>query len=128
MGRASREKGKRGERLWRDLCRSVGGFTEAQRAGYKQAAFGGGGADVEDGSGMWWEVKFVETLNVRKAYEQAAQASPMDRTPAVAHKTSLKPWLVTVAGEDFLGILRKLKDGERRLAEADSKAPGAPLC
>jgi hypothetical protein len=128
MSRAQREKGKRGERLWRDLVRSVGGFVEAVRAGYKQAAFGGGGADVEDNSGMWWEVKFVERLNVREAYEQAAVAAPLDKTPVVAHKTSAKVWLVTLAGEDFLRILRRLREVERLLAEAEGRTPGAPSC
>ena len=124
MSRAQREKGKRGERLWRDVLRMFG--FEAERAGYKQAHLGSGGADVEDNSGLWWEVKFVESLNVRRAYEQAAEACPIGVPPAVAHKTSAKPWLVTMAGEDFLGILRRLHNAERRLAEADSGANGAP--
>jgi hypothetical protein len=124
MSRAAREKGKRGERLWRDVLRMFG--FEAERAGYKQAHLGSGGADVEDNSGLWWEVKFVEALNVRRAYEQAAVACPLGMPPAVAHKTSSKPWLVTMAGEDLLGILRKLRDAERRLAEANSGANGAP--
>jgi len=126
MSRLSRNKGKRGERLWRDVVRSVGGFVEAVRAGYKQAAFGGGGADVEDDSGMWWEVKFVEALNVRRAYEQAAEAAPLSQTPVVAHKTSRSIWLVTLAGEDFLRILRRLREVERLLAEAEGTTPGAP--
>jgi hypothetical protein len=128
MSRLSRNKGKRGERLWRDVVRSVGGFVEAVRAGYKQAAFGGGGADVEDDSGMWWEVKFVESLNVRRAYEQAAEAAPLSQTPVVAHKTSRSIWLVTLAGEDFLRILRRLREVERLLAEAEGTTPGAPSC
>lgn len=122
MSRAQREKGKRGERLWRDVLR-VYGF-EAERAGYKQAAFGGGGADVEDNSGLWWEVKFVEKLNVRQAYEQASMAAAFNQPPAVAHKTSSKPWLVTMAGEDFLLILQKLKAAERRLADAQQQSAG----
>jgi hypothetical protein len=124
MSRAQRQKGKRGELLWRDKLREHG--FEAQRAGFKQAHLGSGGADVEDNSGLWWEVKFVEKLNVRAAYEQAAAACPLATPPAVAHKTSAKPWLATMAGEDLLRILRKLHDAERRLAEANSGANGAP--
>lgn len=124
MSKMSRDKGKRGERLWRDVLRAYG-FV-AERAGYKQAAFGGGGADVEDNSGLWWEVKFVEKLNVRQAYEQAATAASFGKPPAVAHKTSSKPWLVTLAGEDFLLILQKLKAAEVRSADANSNPPGAP--
>jgi hypothetical protein len=124
MSKAARDKGKRGERLWRDVLRAYG-FV-AERAGYKQAAFGGGGADVEDNSGLWWEVKFVEKLNVRQAYEQAATAAAFDKPPAVAHKTSSKPWLVTMAGEDFLALLRKLREAERLAATENSGTPGAP--
>ena len=122
MSKMSRDKGKRGERLWRDVLRAYG-FV-AERAGYKQAAFGGGGADVEDNSGLWWEVKFVEKLNVRQAYEQAAAAAAFDQPPAVAHKTSSKPWLVTLAGEDFLLILQKLKAAEVRPADAQQQSAG----
>lgn len=124
MSRMSRDKGKRGERLWRDVVRLVGGFAEAVRAGYKQVAFGSGGADVEDNSGMWWEVKFVESLNVRRAYEQATQAAPLDKTPVVAHKTSRSIWLCTLAGEDFLRILRRLREVEQLLAEAKQSDKG----
>jgi hypothetical protein len=124
MSRAQRQKGKRGELLWRDMLRAHG--FEAQRAGFKQAHLGSGGADVEDNSGFWWEVKFVEKLNVRQAYEQAAAACPLATAPAVAHKTSAKIWLATLAGEDLLRILRKLHDAERRLAEADNGQQAAP--
>ena len=124
MSRAQREKGQRGERLWRDVLRMFG--FEAERAGYKQAHLGSGGADVEDNSGLWWEVKFVEVLNVRRAYEQAAAACPIGVPPAVAHKTSSKPWLVTMAGEDFLGLLRRLREAERLAATENSGTPGAP--
>jgi hypothetical protein len=124
MSRAQREKGKRGERLWRDVLRMFG--FEAERAGYKQAHLGSGGADVEDNSGLWWEVKFVELLNVRRAYEQAAAACPIGVPPAVAHKTSSKPWLVTMAGEDFLALLRKLREAERLAATENSGTLGAP--
>jgi hypothetical protein len=107
MSKAQREKGKRGERLWRDKLREHG-FT-AERAGYKQAHLGSGGADVEDDSGIWWEVKFVEKLNVREAYRQASLACPIAVPPAVAHKTSSEPFLVTLAGEDFLLLLAELR-------------------
>jgi hypothetical protein len=117
MSRAQREKGKRGERLWRDALRTYG--FDAQRAGYKQAHLGAGGADVEDNSGWWWEVKFVEKLNVRQAYEQAATACALATPPAVAHKTSSKPWLVTTAGEDFLRVLAELRDARDKLSQLE---------
>lgn len=119
MSRAQREKGKRGERLWRDILRGYG-FT-AERAGYKQAHLGSGGADVEDDSGFWWEVKFVEKLNVRAAYEQASVACPLAVPPAVAHKTSAKMWLVTLAGEDFVRLLRDLREAKERILQLEKQ-------
>lgn len=119
MSRAQREKGKRGERLWRDVVRTYG--FDAERAGYKQAHLGSGGADVEDNSGFWWEVKFVERLNVREAYEQAAEACPLGIPPAVAHKTSAKPFLVTLAGEDLLRVLAELRDAREKLSQLEDQ-------
>jgi len=117
MSRAQREKGKRGERMWRDKLREHG--FEAERAGYKQAHLGSGGADVEDDSGIWWEVKFVEKLNVREAYRQAAAACPIGTPPAVAHKTSSEPFLVTLAGEDFLLVLAELRKRKQLISELE---------
>lgn len=117
MSRAAREKGKRGERLWRDELRAYG--FAAERAGYKQAHLGAGGADVEDDTGWWPEVKFVESLNVRKAYEQAETDCPIGVPPYVAHKTSAKPWLVTMAGSDFLRVLAELRDARAKLSQLE---------
>lgn len=111
VSKKQREKGKRGERLWRDKLREYG--FAADRAGYKQAHLGSGGADVEDDSGFWPEVKFVEKLNVRQAYEQAAAACPLGMPPYVAHKTSAKPFLVTIAGEDFLTLIAGRRDDKQ---------------
>jgi len=119
MSKAQREKGKRGERLWRDVVRSYG--FDAQRAGYKQSHLGSGGADVEDDSGYWWEVKFVEKLNVRQAYEQASNACPIGVPPVVAHKTSSKPFLVTLAGEDFLRLIADKRDMTNTLLQLETR-------
>lgn len=117
MSKMQREKGKRGERLWRDKLREHG--FEAERAGYKQAHLGSGGADVEDDSGVWWEVKFVEKLNVRQAYRQASEACPIGVPPVVAHKTSNEPFLVTMAAEDFLLILAEMRKRKQLLSELE---------
>ena len=119
MSKAQREKGKRGERLWRDKLREHG--FEAERAGYKQAHLGSGGADVEDNSGFWWEVKFVEKLNVRQAYKQASEACPIGTPPAVAHKTSNEPFLVTLAGEDFLTRITELHKARQRISQLEDQ-------
>jgi hypothetical protein len=119
MSKMARDKGKRGERMWRDRLRAHGFIAE--RAGYKQAHLGSGGADVEDNSGYWWEVKFVEKLNVRQAYEQASAACPIVTTPVVAHKTSSKPFLITMADEDFLNIISELHRAREKLSQLDQR-------
>ena len=65
----SKDKGKRGERMWRNVCRSHG-FDKVRRT----AQYCGNTGDASDCVGLpniHQEVKFVENLNVRKAYEQA---------------------------------------------------------
>ena len=125
MSKMSRDKGKRGELLFRDLCRGAG-FSQAQRTGWHQSFAGNAAPDcrIPELPKIWPEVKFVEKLNVRQAYEQAATAAAFDKPPAVAHKTSSKPWLVTLAGEDFLLILQKLKAAEVRSADAQQQSAG----
>ena len=106
MGKLSRDKGKRGERAWRDELRNAG-FT-AHRG--QQFSGGGDSPDViceEMASLFHCEVKFVERLNIRQAMDQAeADASLSAQIPYVAHKTSRQPWLVTVRAQDFLDMAR----------------------
>jgi predicted TIM-barrel fold metal-dependent hydrolase len=124
MSKAARDKGKRGERMFRDLCREQG-FIKTERTGWHQSFAGDAAADVTipELPTLWPEVKFVEKLNVRAAFEQAEKAAAIGKTPAVFHKTSAKPWLVTLAAEDFFGICRRsdLVD----LTE-NGTTPGAP--
>lgn len=121
MGAFARSKGRRGERLFRDLCREQG-FLKTERTGWHQSFAGDAAADVTIAElpTLWPEVKFVEKLNVRQAYEQAEKAAKIGMTPAVFHKTSSKPWLVTLRAEDFLGICRRSD-----LVERPSEEPPA---
>ena len=71
MSKASRERGKRGERKWRDRLREEG--FQAERTGWKQSS--GGGADVPDVQSedlnIHFEVKNVKTLRLTEAVNQA---------------------------------------------------------
>lgn len=101
MGKAQREKGARGERQWRDVCREHG--YNAQR-GCQLYQRGSEIADVTGLAGIHQEVKFVERLNLRKAMEQSEQDAKdagHGEIPIVAHKTSRKPWLVTMRAADW---------------------------
>ena len=102
----SRDKGKRGERMWRDVCRSHG-FDKVRRT----AQYCGNTGDASDCVGLpniHQEVKFVENLNVRKAYEQAEHdAKKSGDMPIVAWKKSNQKWLVIMSADDWFRIYKE---------------------
>lgn len=119
----SREKGKRGERAWRDELRAAG-FT-ARRG--QQFAGGVESPDVICAELDWihFEVKCVERLNIEQAMEQArteCHLSPAlspkggegdgqstKKVPVVAHKRSRRAWLVTMEAELFFQLVREFE-------------------
>jgi Holliday junction resolvase len=99
----SREKGKRGERQWRDELRAEG-YT-ARRG--QQFSGSPDSPDVisEDLPWIHFEVKAVERLNIEDAMDQARHDCSA-KIPVVAHKRSFRPWLVTMTAEVFFKFLR----------------------
>jgi Holliday junction resolvase len=111
----SRNKGKRGERAWRDELRANG---YAARRGQQFS----GSPDSPDVicdalASLHFEVKCVERLNIEDAMAQARRDAGV-KTPVVAHKRNHRRWLVTLDAEDFFRLLR----GELPSAEATSAA------
>jgi hypothetical protein len=107
MGKASRDKGARGERLWRDVCREQG-FENVER-GCQLYQRGSEIADVVGLPDIHQDIKFVERLNVRAAMEQAERDSADSgraSIPIVAHKTSRKEWLVTLRASDWFTMYK----------------------
>ena len=108
IGKYSRSKGKRRERMWAKVCREQG-FKDARRT----QQFSGGTQDSSDVvglDGIHIEVKFVEKLNLRNAMAQSendAKASGKDEIPIVAHKISNKPWLVTMLANDWFTLYKE---------------------
>jgi Holliday junction resolvase len=105
----SREKGKRGERQWRDELRAQG---FAARRG-QQFSGSPDSPDVVCDSLPWihFEVKAVERLNIEDAMEQARRdagrlATGCQKMPIVAHKRNFREWLVTMTAEVFFRFLR----------------------
>ena len=98
MGRRERERGKRGERLWRDWLKQHLGCEDAkrgqQRSGLEQA-------DVVNGvPGTWVEVKFVEALQWHKALEQANRdAERAGSIPYLTSKRASESWKITLFAE-----------------------------
>jgi Holliday junction resolvase len=99
----SREKGKRGERQWRDELRANG---YAARRG-QQFSGSPDSPDVVCDSLPWihFEVKAVERLNIEDAMAQARRDSG-GKVALVAHRRSFRPWLVTMTAEVFFQFLR----------------------
>lgn len=121
----SRQKGKRGERQWRDVLRANG--YEARRG--QQFSGSAESPDVVCPSLPWahFEVKAVENLNIEKAFLQArADAGKLMvesrgveesekglgvKVPIVAHRRNHSPWLVTMDAEWFGGAADGLLSG-----------------
>lgn len=101
----SREKGKRGERQWRDELRANG---YAARRG-QQFSGSPDSPDVVCDSLPWvhFEVKAVERLNIQDAMDQARRDAGA-KVPVVAHRRRFRGWLVTMEAETLFKFLRGL--------------------
>jgi hypothetical protein len=107
----SREKGKRGERQWRDELRAHG--FQARRG--QQFSGSPDSPDVICSELEWihFEVKAVERLNIEDAMDQARRdcgvrnaECGVTKVPVVAHRRSFRRWLVTMEAETFFEFLR----------------------
>src|SRR5690348_7198869 len=111
----SREKGKRGERQWRDELRANG---YCARRG-QQFAGSAESPDVVCDELPWihFEVKAVERLNIEEAMEQARRDASSfakatedggahRKVPIVAHRRSFCEWLVTMEANTLFRIFR----------------------
>ena len=100
-GKASKDKGSRGERLLSAFLNSFGLHTHR---GYVHC----GQSDLVDLLGVHVECKFVERLNVRQAMEQAITEAQKrkDGMPTVFWKVSRKPWLTIMLTEDWVKLYK----------------------
>ena len=119
----SKAKGKRGELF------VVNKFKDRGYQCNRTAQFKGNTGRADDIEGIDYihaEVKFVETLNLEKAMEQAMRDNFMsDRQafPTVFHKKNNKPLMVTMLWENWIDMYdsyysdMKLKEREERYVE-----------
>lgn len=100
QGKRSRNKGKRRELELVHILNEAGFDT---RRGYVFQRE----PDIVGFDGFHVEVKGVESLNVRKALNQAITDAEkrQDGIPILAWKKSNEPWTVTLLLEDFLKII-----------------------
>ena len=102
MGRSSQRKGRSGEL---ELCRLLQAHGYPVEPG--EPVSYGATPDLTGLPGVHIECKRVERLNVLEAMIQAerdAAHSVRDRAPAVFHRRSRSPWLVTMKLEDWMKL------------------------
>ena len=105
-GRASREKGKRGEREVAVILRDAG-FTTARRT----AQFCGNTGDASDVIGVpgyHIEVKRCEKVDLANWLRQTEHdAALKNLVPALLFRRSKEPWRVVISLEAFIALLQK---------------------
>ena len=102
----SREKGKRGERRWRDVLRDAG-FQKAHRGVQFSGSPDSPDVACPELPGIHFEVKAVEALNIWRAMSQAIEDAGGKKIPVVAHTRNRSGWLVTMRAEDWLALIRQ---------------------
>lgn len=111
MGKAQREKGKRGEREIAHILQGYG-YTEARRS--QQYAGINSDADVVGLPGIHIESKRVQALNLDKAMEQAERDAREDEMPTVWHRKDRQPWRVTLSLENFMKLYQAWEKGTKQ--------------
>ncbi len=99
----SKQKGKKGELEFANLCKKYGFNTRRSQ----QFAGINNDADVVGLPDIHVEVKRVERLNIYDAIEQAIRDKKDDEMAIVAHRKNHKPWLVTMTFDDWMEIYKR---------------------
>lgn len=103
-GKASRERGKRGERYVASRIRERLGLSARRGVQYS------GGPDSPDVVGLpgfHIEVKNVNRLELHKAIAQSTDDAAEDEVPIVIHHRDREPWYVDMPFEAFLDLYAK---------------------
>lgn len=106
MGKMSRDKGKRGElegaAEWQRL------FGVEMRRSQQFCGRSPESDDVIGQPGVAIEVKRREKLNVPDAVERAVEDAASDKVAVVLHRSSRRPWLVSLRLEDLPQLVTTL--------------------
>lgn len=109
----SRQKGKRGERAFRDVLREAG-YLKARRGQQYSGEQGNPDVICEDIPGIHWEVKLCQCSKPYAWIDQASHdtgyfegASWPYKIPVIAHKQNGKQWIAMLPMECLLEIIRR---------------------
>ena len=107
-GKASRDKGKRGELTLMHILRDTYGYPVRRGYVFQHES------DLVGLHGVHVECKSVERLNVWQAYKQAVEEAQkrQDGLPVLFHHKSREGWLVTLSLEDFMDMYGAWADEE----------------
>lgn len=105
IGKASRNKGKRGELEVANLLKKYG--FDAHRSVQYCGRTGDAPDVVVEGLPLHIEVKRTERFSW-KYYAQAVNDSKASgKTPVVFYRPSYAPWMVILSAKDFLELMKK---------------------
>lgn len=106
MGKASRDKGQRGER---ELAAALTGHGyDCRRTCQTDGRIE---PDLIGLPGIHIECKRVEKLNIHDALAQAIHDAQSGKLPAVFSRRNHSPWLVTIRLDDFVRVYREWEAG-----------------
>lgn len=125
MALNSRAKGKRAELAACQILRELFGWACRRSQQFSGWAKGGDSPDilVDQTPSLFWEVKWVERLNLPRAMGLAVRQAGR-KTPVVMHRTSRSPhgWLITIRLTD-LPLLCHAYESAQHVAVASSPLP-----
>lgn len=102
----SKDKGKRGERMFAKLLREHG--YDAKRGVQYQGS--PDSPDVIGLHGIHIEVKFTDKLRLYSAIEQSKRDAGESEMPIVAHKRSRDEWLITMRFTDWIKLFKAYEE------------------
>ncbi len=100
MGKASRDKGGRGEREIRDILRAAG-YLDAERGSQRSGSPDSPDVRCDSLPDIHWEVKRTESLALWPAVQQAADDCGQ-KVPVVVHRPSGREWIAILPLDRFL--------------------------
>lgn len=103
-GRASKNKGKRGERECANMLKARG--YDARRGVQFKGGLDSPDVVCEDLGFIHIEAKWVEKLNLYNAFDQAKADAGMEKVPVVIQKKSRMDCLVTMSFFDWVNLVQ----------------------